>query len=62
MYQELSIFIIFPEPTNIYNSVSLKCLNSELNNMLIKEEMIGPEQHYSEFSWVIFENGIMIQG
>ena len=62
MYQELSTFIIFPEPTNIYNSVSFKCHSFKLNSVLIAEEMVSPEQHYSEFNWVIFENGMMIQG
>ena len=62
MYQELNTFIIFPESNNIFNYVTFKCLPDELNNILIKEEMISPEHHYSEFSWVIFKDGEMIQG
>jgi len=37
-------------------------LTEEQNNHLIKEEFLSPGEHYSDFSWVIFEEGRMIQG
>ena len=61
MYQELNTFIIIPEANNVWNYVTFKCFEFELNNLLIKEGMIGPDQHYTEFDWVIFKDGEMIQ-
>jgi hypothetical protein len=55
-------YLIFPNPKDIYSHLSIQCTLDELNNELIDLELIDPKEHYSEFAWVIFEDGIMIQG
>ena len=62
MYQEIYTYLIFVDRNDIYNFTSIRCFKDELNNNLIKEEFLSPGEHYSEFSWVIFEEGRMIQG
>lgn len=62
MFQEISTFILFPESDNIFNYVTFKCFPDELNKILIAEEFLGPSEHYSQFDWVIFKDGKMIQG
>lgn len=57
-----SIYLIFPHHEDIYTHLSIVCTKEELNNELIDLELIEPNDHYTKFSWVIFENGIMIQG
>jgi len=54
--------LIFVDRNDIYNFTSIRCFKDELNNNLIKEEFLSPGEHYSDFSWVIFEEGRMIQG
>ena len=55
-------YLIFPNPTDVYTNLSVVCTKEELNDELIDLELIEPYTHYSEYAWVIFENGIMIQG
>ena len=55
-------YLIFLEPNDVHNHVSIVCTKEELNNELIDLELIEPNTHYTKFSWVIFEDGIMIQG
>ena len=55
-------YLIFPNPEDVYSYLSIQCTLDELNNELIDLELIDPKEHYSGFSWVIFEDGIMIQG
>ena len=58
-------YLIFPNPEDIFNHLSIECTLDELNNELIDLELIDPNSdynHYSTCSWVIFENGTMIQG
>jgi len=62
MYQEIYTYLIFVDRNNIYDFTSIRCFKDELNNHLIKEEFLSPDEHYSDFSWVIFEEGRMIQG
>ena len=62
MFQEKHTFIIIPESDNIHNYVTFKCFSYELNKLLIENEMIGSDEHYSEFDWVIFKDGNLIQG
>ena len=62
MFQEKHTFILFPESDNIHNYVSFNCTQDEFNKILVDEEFLGPSEHYSEFDWVIFKDGKMIQG
>lgn len=62
MFQELNTYLIFPDRNDIYNFVAIKCFKDELNSQLVHEEMMDPGTDYSDYSWVIFENGTMIQG
>jgi hypothetical protein len=55
-------YLIFPNSEDIYSYLSIQCTLDELNNELIDLELIDPKEHYSDFSWVIFEDSIMIQG
>jgi hypothetical protein len=57
-----NIYLIFPNPKDVYTYLRFRCTKDELNNELISEELIEPNIHYSDLYWVIFENGIMIQG
>ncbi len=56
------VYLIFPNHEDIYTHLSIVCFKEELNNELIDLELIDPGKHYKNFSWVIFEDGIMIQG
>ena len=52
--------IIFSNDPN--NNVSLKASNlQELKNELVNEELMNETDNISDFNWVIFENGTMIQ-
>ena len=55
-------YLIFPNPNDVYTNLSIICTKEELNDELIDLELIEPDTHYTEYSWVIFENSIMIQG
>jgi hypothetical protein len=55
-------YLIFPNPTDVYTNLSVVCFKEELNNELIDLELIDSGTHYTTLSWVIFEDGIMIQG
>lgn len=48
---------------DIHNNVSLEAANLEdLKNELINEELMNENEEISDFSWSVFENGILIQG
>jgi hypothetical protein len=55
-------YLIFPNPNDVYTNLCYVCTLNELNDELIGEELMEPNEHYSNLAWVIFENGIMIQG
>jgi hypothetical protein len=60
-------YLIFPNPNDVYSNLVITCTKEELNDELIDQELIVQELidegiHYSDLAWVIFENGIMIQG
>jgi hypothetical protein len=55
-------YLIFPNPNDVYNYLRFTCTKEELNDELIVQELIDEDTHYSDLYWVIFENGIMIQG
>jgi len=48
---------------DVHNNVSLEAANLEdLKNELVNEELMNKNEEISDFSWTIFENGILIQG
>ena len=48
---------------DVHNNVSFEATNLEdLKNELINEELMNENEEISDFSWSIFENGILIQG
>jgi hypothetical protein len=48
---------------DVHDNVSLEAANLEdLKNELINEELMNENEEISDFSWSIFENGILIQG
>ena len=55
-------YLIFPNPNDIYSNLTTTCTREELNDVLTELELIEPNDHYTKYAWVIFENGIMIQG
>jgi len=55
-------YLIFPNPNDVYFNLVITCTKEELNDELIDQELIDKDTHYSDLYWVIFENGIMIQG
>jgi hypothetical protein len=57
-----NVYLIFPNPSDVYYNTMIICTKEELNTELIELEIIDFGKHYSDYSWVIFENGIMIQG
>ena len=54
-------YLIFFNPDDTSSDLTIKCTREELNDVLIKEELMESDEHYSEFAWIIFENGIRIQ-
>jgi hypothetical protein len=55
-------YLIFPNPNDVYNNLCYVCTLNELNDILIGEELIEYGNHYTEYDWVVFENGKMIHG
>lgn len=55
-------YLIFPEPTDVYSNAVIICTREELNSALIENEMMNEGDVVENMSWVIFENGNMIQG
>jgi len=48
---------------DVHNNVSLEAANLEdLKNELVNEELMNENEEISDFSWRVFENGILIQG
>jgi hypothetical protein len=48
---------------DVHDNVSLEAANLEdLKNELVNEELMNENEEISDFSWSIFENGILIQG
>lgn len=55
-------YLFFPNPQDIYYNFSITCYREDLNQELINEELLEPGMSFIQTSWVIFEDGIMIQG
>jgi hypothetical protein len=55
-------YLIFPNSNDVYSNLVITCTKEELNDELIIQELIDEGIHYSDLYWIIFENGIMIQG
>jgi hypothetical protein len=48
---------------DVHDNVSLEAANLEdLKNELVNEELMNENEEISDFSWSVFENGILIQG
>jgi hypothetical protein len=48
---------------DVHDNVSLEAANLEdLKNELVNEELMNENEEISDFSWRVFENGILIQG
>jgi hypothetical protein len=57
-----NVYLIFPNPSDVYSNVTITCTREKLNDVLIEIELLEEDESYKDCSWVIFENGIMIQG
>jgi len=55
-------YLIFTDPQDVYNNFSIFCYKGNLNQELIEQELLEPGMSYTQTSWVIFEDCIMIQG
>ena len=55
-------YLFFPNPQDIYYIFSITCYSDDLNQELLNEELLDPGMSYIQMGWVIFEDGIMIQG
>jgi hypothetical protein len=55
-------YLIFLNPNDVYSNLTTTCTREELNYILTELELMESNDHYSECAWIIFENGIMIQG
>jgi hypothetical protein len=55
-------YLIQFDRNDIHNNITFECTKEELNDALIEEELMDEGDDYSKFDWVIFENGLMIQG
>ena len=55
-------YLIQFDRNDVHNNITFKCTKEELNDVLIEEELMDEGDDYSKFDWVIFENGLMIQG
>jgi hypothetical protein len=55
-------YLIFSNPNDVYSNLVITCTKEELNDELIDQELIDPFTHYTEYAWVVFENGKMIHG
>jgi len=55
-------YLIFLDPNDVYNNAVINCTEEELNDALIENELMNEGDVVENMSWVIFENGIMIQG
>jgi|LakMenE01Jun11ns_1017448.scaffolds.fasta_scaffold9508963_3 hypothetical protein len=55
-------YLFFTNPEDVYNNFSIICYKENLNQELIEQELLEPGMSYTQTSWVIFEDGIMIQG
>ena len=60
--KDLKVYLIFPDRNDIFNFITFKCFDIELNLFLIKEGLMEEGDDYTNFDWVIFEDGNMIQG
>jgi hypothetical protein len=55
-------YLIQFDRNDVHNNVRFDCTKEELNDVLIKEELMNDGDDYSKFDWIIFENGKLIQG
>ena len=55
-------YLIFTDYNDVYSNCRIVCTKEELNDVLIEDELLDEGENYKDCSWVIFENGIMIQG
>ena len=55
-------YLIFVNPSDIYSYAKIVCEKEELDNALVEAELIDPGTTISDYSWVVFEDGEMIQG
>jgi len=57
-----NVYLIFTNPNDVYSNATIICDEEELDNILIENEMIDPGTTVSDYNWIVFENGTMIQG
>jgi hypothetical protein len=55
-------YLIQFDRNDVHNNVTFECIKEELNDVLIEEELMDEGDDYSKFDWIIFENGLIIQG
>ena len=55
-------YLIFLNPNDVHSNLTVTCTREKLNDVLTEQELMEPNDHYSDYDWIIFENGIMIQG
>lgn len=57
-----NVYLIFTNPNDVYSNVTVICNEEELDSVLVEAEMIEPGTTMADYSWIVFENGEMIQG
>lgn len=57
-----NIYLIFPDTNDVFNYCKLECERKDFIDSLIENELIESWDDIKEVSWVIFENGNMMEG
>ena len=52
-----SIYLIFPNPNDVFNCCKIECERKDFIDALIECELINGWDELKSLSWVIFENG-----
>jgi len=55
-------YLIFPDHQDVHNYLTITCTKEDLKNGLVEAEVMNEMEEISDFNWVIFENGTLIQG
>jgi len=58
----MNVYLIFLNPNDVYSNATITCEREKLDDVLVENEMIEPGTTISDYNWIVFENGNMIQG
>jgi hypothetical protein len=56
-----NVYLIFPDPNDVFSSVRIECTRENLVKNLIETELLSEGDEMGDLIWVIYENGYLVE-